>query len=422
MKHNIALLNDSFPPQIDGVANTVVNYATVIEKELGHAMVITPDYPDACDEQFPFPVIRYPSLDVRNFIGYMAGVPFSPTVLKAMKNEKTELMHCHCPSAALLIARETRFKLKAPVVFTYHTKYDVDLLKAFKLKLLSENVVKLMISNISACDEVWTVSRGAGDNLKSLGYDGDYIVMPNGVDMPLGRLDDGYVRETVKGYDLPDGVPVFLFVGRMMWYKGIRIILDAMEGLKSQNMDFRMVFIGDGADALDIRAYADQLKLGDKVIFTGTVRDRKALKAWYCRADLFLFPSSYDTNGLVVREAAASSLASILVRDSCAAEDVTEDRNGFLMTETAASLAAKLAVLCRYPEAMKQAGERAAEELYISWDSAIRRAYDRYEVVIENYRAGRYPRRRHITDEVLRSTGELMTVLSRMPFNDIFFS
>ncbi|MDO4478326.1 MAG: glycosyltransferase [Lachnospiraceae bacterium] len=421
MRHNIALLNDSFPPQIDGVANTVVNYAKIIERDLGHSMVITPNFPEANDEGFPFPVVRYPSFDARNFIGYMAGVPFSPTVLKTMKQEQVELLHCHCPAAAMLIARETRFKLKAPVVFTYHTKYDVDLLKALKLKLLSSNVVKMMVSNISSCDEVWTVSHGAGENLKSLGFEGEYIVMPNGVDMPLGRLDDEFVEETVKDYDLPHDVPVFLFVGRMMWYKGIRLILDAVAGLKARGFDFRMVFIGDGADATAIRAYTDSLQLNDKVIFTGALRDRQVLKAWYCRADLFLFPSTYDTNGLVVREAAACSLASILVRGSCAAEDVTEDRNGFFMDETAESLEAKLAELCEHPEAMKAAGEKAAEELYISWDTAVRHAYDRYEVVLENFRAGKYPRRRHITDEILRANGELMTVLSKMPLIDTVF-
>ena len=38
-------------------------------------------------------------------------------------------------------------------------------------------------------------------------------------------------------------------------------------------------------------------------------RDREILRAWNTRADLFLFPSTFDTNGLVVREAAACGLA-----------------------------------------------------------------------------------------------------------------
>ncbi|MBQ9421139.1 MAG: glycosyltransferase, partial [Lachnospiraceae bacterium] len=244
MKQTICLMNDSFPPQLDGVANTVSNYASIIEKKLGHSVVVTPEFPDKHDDRFGFPIIRFPSLDARWFIGYMAGIPFSPNVARQLKGEKVALMHCHCPAAAMVLARQLRSSVDVPVVFTYHTKYDVDIAKAVKSNLLTEGAVRIMIENISACDEVWTVSHGAGENLKSLGYEGDYIVMQNGVDMPLGRVSESEIAAATEGYDLPAGVPVFLFVGRMMWYKGIRIVLDALEGLKSQNTDFRMVFIG----------------------------------------------------------------------------------------------------------------------------------------------------------------------------------
>jgi glycosyltransferase involved in cell wall biosynthesis len=301
---------------------------------------------------------------------------------------------------------------------TYHTKYDVDLLKALRNKRLSRDAVKIMISNIQSCDEVWTVSRGAGENLKSLGYKGDYIIMPNGVDLPLGRVSDAAAQEAAAGYDLPADVPVFLFIGRMFWYKGIRLILDALDALRSQHTDFRMVFVGDGADFNEIKAYTSRLGLNDRVFFTGALRDREKIRAWYCRADLFLFPSTYDTNGLVVREAASCSLPSVLVRDSCAAEDVTEDRNGFLISETAASLAVLLYRLCRDRGIMKRVGEYAAAELYLSWADAVSRAYDRYETVIDNYRAGRYPRHRRISDTLLQGNGDLMNALSRLQFGE----
>ncbi|MBQ7860135.1 MAG: glycosyl transferase, partial [Faecalibacterium sp.] len=64
-KQTICLLNDSFPPLIDGVANCVLNYAAQIEKNDAHAVVITPAHPDADDSRFDYPVLRYPSIDVR---------------------------------------------------------------------------------------------------------------------------------------------------------------------------------------------------------------------------------------------------------------------------------------------------------------------------------------------------------------------
>ena len=63
-KLNICLINDSFPPAIDGVANAVTNYAKIIQNGPGNSTVVTPFYPDADDSVFDFPVLRYPSIDM----------------------------------------------------------------------------------------------------------------------------------------------------------------------------------------------------------------------------------------------------------------------------------------------------------------------------------------------------------------------
>ena len=223
--------------------------------------------------------------------------------------------------------------------------------------------------------------------------------MPNGVDFARGRVPEEDVRAVCRDFDLPEGVPVFLFVGRMMWYKGLRITLDALKKLKDAGHPFRMVFVGSGGDKDEVVAYANELGLSDCVFFTSPQYDRSVIRAWYCRGDLFLFPSTFDTNGLVVREAAACELASVLVRGSCAAEDITDGRNGFLIEENADSMAALLAKLCHEPEVLKRVGRQAQEEIYISWDDAVHRAQQRYEIVIEQYRSGGHSARRRFSDE-----------------------
>ena len=85
---------------------------------------------------------------------------------------------------------------------------------------------------------------------------------------------------------------------------------------------------------------------------------------------MFLFPSSYDTNGLVVREAAACDLAAVLIDGSCAAEGVTDGVDGFLIDENAGSMAAKLQEICKQPECMAQVGCQAGDRLYLSWGDA----------------------------------------------------
>lgn len=410
-KQTICLLNDSFPPVIDGVANAVLNYARNIERSHGHSLVLTPYVPEADDSSYSFSVVRYPSIDTRKLIGYVTGYPFSPEAAHEVEAQKVSLLHTHCPVTSCLLARQLAEAYGLPLVLTWHTKYDIDIANAIKSKVLQEGALQALISNVNACDEIWTVSKGAGENLRAAGYEGDYIVMPNGVDLPREKVSDKLVEDTVAGHDLPADVPCFLFIGRMMWYKGLRIILDALKTLDTAGTDFRMVFVGGGGDFEDVRKYSDSLGLGRKIFFTGPVSNREKLRAWYSRADLFLFPSTFDTNGLVVREAAASDTASVIVAGSCASEGVTDGRNGFLIEENAESLAAKLQDLCDRPELMKEVGKGAGDELYISWEDAVAHAFERYEVVIDNYRRGVYGRHDPIKGSWLQSQGELMQIL-----------
>lgn len=409
----ICLLNDSFPPLIDGVSNTVVNYAQNIEKSGNHAIVVTPDHPQAEDEKFGYQVVRYPSMSVKMVDGYMAGFPFSPEAALALSDKEISLLHCHCPIMSACMSRELRQIKKAPIVLTYHTKFDIDIANITKNEPLQNLCKKFLAENISACDEVWAVSNGAGENLRSLGYEGEYIVMPNGVDMARGRASEEKTAEITAGYDLPEEVPVYLFVGRLMWYKGIGIILDALAQLKNCGRDFRMVFIGKGSDGDDIIKKAEDCGIADKCIFTGALSDREALKAWYSRADIFIFPSTFDTNGLVVREAAACELPCILIKDSCAAEGVADDINGFLIEENAQSLCSCLQKLYGRTQHIREVGKNACAQLYVSWSDSVENAMNRYEIVIDKYKRGEYPAHTKIADDFFARNGKLMEQLAK---------
>ncbi len=407
-KPTVCLLNDSFPPHLDGVANVVVNYARQMRGF--EPVVITPANPEADDSGYDFPVVRYPSIQTQRFEGYPAGIPFSPEVARNVDRRDVAILHSHCPIISTFMARQLRQITDAPIVFTYHTKFDVDIQNVIRPKPLQQAAKKALAANISACDEVWVVSRGAGENLSALGYEGDYIVMPNGVDLPRERVSDDLIREAAAGYDLPEGVPVYLFVGRMMWYKGLRTIIDALAMLNAQRKDYRMVFVGAGEDMDEIRQYAGICGVLPKCIFAGTIHDRSSLRGWYGRADLFLFPSTFDTNGLVVREAAACGLASVLVEGSCAAEGVSDGHNGFLIDQSAASLAACVSSLTA--EHMAAVGAVAGDELYISWETAVKYAVDRYGCVIDSFKSGRRPRRP--MEELMKINGELMDALAKL--------
>lgn len=399
----VCLLNDSFPPVVDGVANTVMNYGRVLTDCGDDVMVGTPRYPDTDYSGYPYKVVPYQSFNTTQIAnGYRAGNPFAASAVEELASFKPDIIHSHCPVSSTVMARIIRNETDAPIIFTYHTKFDIDIANAVKGRFIRDEVAKIMVDNISACDEVWTVSQGAGENLKSLGYEGEYRVVNNGVDFAKGRAAKELTDSLRAGYDIPDDVPVYLFVGRIMKYKGLPIITDAMKILSEEGRDFRMIFVGGGADkeemqkrslenglSVDVKDEDGTVRsLGvsgkpGKVIFTGAERDREVLRAWNTLADLFLFPSTYDTNGIVVREAAACGLASVLIKDSCAAEGITDGVNGYVIEENAGAMADLLLRIGSDREILKTAGQHAMDEIYISWDDSVRDARKRYEEILE---------------------------------------
>lgn len=383
---NVCLLNDSFPPLIDGVANTVVNYAGIINEKYGKSIVAVPNYPNVKDD-YPYEVIRYPSIDTSKLVGYRTGVPSPNSLLGRIKDKNVDIIHTHCPAASTIAARLIREGVNAPIVMTYHTKFDIDIEKAVKGKLLQEAAIKIFAANVSACDEVWTVSKGAGENLRSLGYKGDYYIMKNGVDFPRSRVSEANVDALAKGLSIDRKYPVFLFVGRMMWYKGCKLTLDSLAKIKNDGYKFKMIFVGDGTDKQEIMKYSNMSGLVDDCIFTGPVHDRELLKTYFCLADLFLFPSTFDTNGIVVREAAACSLGSMIIKGSCAAEDISDCTNGILIDENVESMASAIENACDNIPYLRKIGDNASKMLYMSWEDSVAAAVERYQVVIDKYKS-----------------------------------
>ena len=403
---SVCLLNDSFPPLIDGVENAVVNYAKCMTESGISATVATPSYPGADDESFEFPVTRK--------FGYRLGYPFGKKAVNAIKASNPLLLHSHCPFSSTLLARMVQQEVDAPIVFTYHTKFDIEINKAVEMNFLRKTAKKFLVDNISACDEVWVVSKGAGDNLKSLGYQGDCVVMENGVDLKKGLASPELVAELRQKHALPADVPVFLFVGRLMWYKGARIILDGLKMIANDGKDFRMVFVGDSVERPEIEQYAKTLGIQEKCIFVGAVHNREIIRGYFTLSDLFLFPSSFDTNGIVVREAAACGKASVLLRESCASEGIEDGKTGLLIEETGESMAKCLSFACENREKLKVLGQTAMDEIYISWEDAVEKATKRYELVVENFKSRETAREKVRFDEMFRTFSEINVAMQRV--------
>ena len=381
MRYRIGEFNDSFPPMIDGVAQTVKNYASVLHEKYCDVTVVTPAY-RGVEDHYPFPVFRYSSIGLGGRVNYRAGNPFSPVTLLELRRKHFDLIHVHAPFASSVLAHNINLRGQIPVVLTYHSRFEIDFEARLSSRALREAATQFILHNINQADEVWTVTKACESSLRTIGYRGECRVMENGTDFAFGAADAGAAAALRRQYGIPDDCLVFLFVGRMMWYKNIRLFLDALRILKRRGLPFRLLMVGGGLDLDEIIRYTQEKGLADEAIFAGTVNDRELLRVYYTLADLFLFPSTYDTCGIVVKEAAACGCPSLLARGSCAAEGAVDGENAFLTEENAADCAEVLWKACATPSVLQTVGARAGQTLYLSWEDAVERAYARYEEIL----------------------------------------
>jgi len=381
---NVAIITDSFPPMVDGVSKCALAYAENLHAgNYGNCIVITPRVPKT-KYDYPFPVYTFQSVGLP-YAEYRAGHPFIPHLAVKLKEMKIDILHVHSPFTAMTIARQLRYFLKIPIVFTQHTKWNFDIERAISSRLLQKNILRYAYQNINAVEEVWAVSRGTGEYLNEHGYKGEFLVMQNGTDFSQTPVKPALIKDIEKSFKLPNNTPTLLFVGRMMMYKGIGLILDALEILHKQDFNFRMLFVGDGEDLDKAKRMAVSKGLGNIVHFAGRVNDREVLKAYFTRSDLFLFPSVYDNAPLVVREAAACSCPSVVVRGSSTSEILEDNVTGFFVDETAESIAKSIQNAFADRENLKRIAKRASEDVYLPWEKVIRRSVERYEIIKDEY-------------------------------------
>lgn len=384
-KLKVAIGTDAFPPTTDGISNVAQSYAQMINKNLGEAVVVTPKNPNQLDYRYDYQIYRYKSLYVPSKEGYSVGWPFKDELHQAIIDMNFDILHSHAPLATSYYFRRVVEKKKIPVVLTYHTKYEYDIDKRVPTKPGKDFAYHFLRNNINAADEVWVTSEGTVDSLRKIGYQGDCIVMPNGCDLPIMNVSQNDIAMIKRKHNVPENVPILLYCGRMIWYKNIQLILDACAKLKKDGKDFRLIMLGFGADENAIKRYLTKAGLKDRIIWTGQILDRQELQGYYGISDILLFPSVFDTNGLVVREAAACATPSLLVHGSCAAEGITDGETGFLCMESAHSIAATLEKIIDNKQLLKSVGKKAQTDIYISWEDAVKKAYDRYHVVIDNF-------------------------------------
>lgn len=383
-KLKVGIFVDSFYPVVDGVSQVVNNYCKYLNKyEDVDVTLVTPRYPGGNYGQYSFKTYIYNSFGSNKSVGYRVGWPFVLKTVRDVRDMDFDIIHIHAPLASSELVRLAYKNGKAKIILTYHTKYDVDFEARLKNSLFKKAAYAFLRANVNFADEAWIVSEGSEEALRRVGFTGKCRVMENGVDFVKEPQDDNKCKALKSELGIPEGVPVFSFVGRMQWYKNLELVCNALKFVKDSGLDFRMLFVGEGTDLDGIKTLVKKLGLDGNVIFTGAVRDRERLRVFYSVTDLFLFLSTFDTAAIVVKEAAACNCPVLFAEGSDSAYGVVDGENGWFSKETPEALSEKIIEICREPEKLKAVGKKASETLYVPWSASVDNALKCYRELLE---------------------------------------
>ena len=376
---NIGLFNESFPPVMDGVAVCVENYAHWMQEKVGGVAVVTPRNPGADYSDKVYEVLDYLSVPVPFRAPYVTGISeIDPVFLKQLLQRRFKIVHAHSPFVAGKTAARIARLQKIPLVATFHSKYREDFARVIPGQAMLDVIIKEIVRFYKKADAVWVPQESVKDVLYSYGYKGPIDVMPNGCDL-AGDYPDSFFKEARAFLGLEEGLFTLLYVGQHIWEKNLRFTIEALARVK--DLPFRMFFVGTGYAEGEMKELVERLGIADKVTFVGRVTDRELLKKYYAAADLFLFPSLYDTDGLVVREAAALSTPSVMLREASASGMLTDGETGFRIDGTLDAFEALLRALAADP-GRRQAVGRAARGIVRSWQDVAWEALDRYNALL----------------------------------------
>jgi glycosyltransferase involved in cell wall biosynthesis len=388
MKITTGQFNDSYFPIMDGVGMTAHNYARWLNEKYGKSMIIAPKASDYKDHM-PYKVYRFKSVLLPGMNPYRLGLPLIDIKFKQkIKKVGFDLVHAHCPFISGHLALNIAKKQGVPLVTTFHTKYRDDFKKVINNDMIIDFLVKFTLDFYHAADLVFVPNKATGLTLLEYGFKGSYEIMPNGSDMvvPDKMKLMSYRKKGLKMIEAGADEFVMLFVGQHRWEKNIRMIIDSLKQLKEKGKAFKMVFVGEGYASGDMKKLVEKYNIQENVVFLGVITDRNVLQRVYAASDLFVFPSIYDNSPLVMQEAAAFNIPSIVVRNSSSAESILDGINGFLIENKSTDLSKKIMDLMKDQHAIKKAGEGARKSIYHPWESIIDDVYVRYNELIKNYK------------------------------------
>jgi 1,2-diacylglycerol 3-alpha-glucosyltransferase len=302
----VLFISDVYFPRVNGVSTSIRTFRSDLTALGVESTLVAPAY-DQAAEQRDADIVRVAA----------AAVPGDPEdrrmksgavrrALDLMSTQPFDLVHVQTPFVAHYAGVRFARRRAIPVVATYHTFFEeylhhyVPLMPRPIGRMLARRFTRSQCAQVAA---IVAPSEPMRALLLDYGVQTRIEVIPTG--LPADRYVQGDGSHFRQAYAIPQDRPLLLYVGRVAHEKNIDFLLLAVAQLLRTRPDVMFAIAGEGPALQHLRSQVARLGLSAQVFFIGYLERERELANCYAAADVFVFASRTETQGLVLLEALA---------------------------------------------------------------------------------------------------------------------
>jgi glycosyltransferase involved in cell wall biosynthesis len=364
------MISDVYFPRVNGVSTSIETFRRDLPKS-GIAPILTaPGYAGepSSDEIIRLPARPVPRDPEDRLMSFSAAVAQEAKLRAA----GVALIHVQTPFVAHYAGLRLARRMGLPVVATYHTLFEeylhhyLPLVPAGALRGLARRFSR---TQCNAIDHVIVPSEAMRERLAAYGVARPMTVLPTGI--PCAQFASGDGARFRAAHGIAPDRPVALFVGRVAFEKNIGFLLEALAHARAAQPEVLLLIAGEGPARKSLAQQAEAAGLGSNVRFLDYLKRDTELPDCYAAADLFVFASRTETQGLVLLEAMAAGTPVLALSAMGTASILSPQRGAVIAPDEPAGFGALLGQLLADPPRLGALAE-AARECAAEWsDSAM---------------------------------------------------
>ncbi len=356
----IGFFADTYYPQKNGVATGVGFLNSILRKHGDRVIVAAPKikgYQDLEPNILRIPSSKlWPTLP--DSVRLPLPLPFS--VWQQIYKEDYDIIHAHGNGLFSLIGLIIAKRKKIPFVLTFHTLFNKYTHYILSGKLITPKIVDQGLKFFgNLCDGVIVPSEKMKQELIRIGIKKPITLIPNFID--TSKFTPGKSNFLHSLFGIPKNRQILLSVGRLAKEKNFEFIISFFAKIVKDFKHVQLVIVGEGPEKQNLINLIKEKKLQEYVTLTDGISIDQMPQV-YQDADIFVFTSTTETQGLVTLEAAAAGLPLVLVTDE-AYKDVIEDGiNGYVLPAEENVFTQKIIFLLQNPSLQKKFGENSIKK------------------------------------------------------------